>query len=49
MESDCGGAKRAGVGNIAGCADDAFAYQLYWALTLGDTLRPVEIFSDPNN
>ena len=23
------------------------AYQLYWAPTLGDTLRPVEIFSDP--
>ena len=33
--------------NISGCADDVMAYQLYWAPTLGDTLRPVEIFSDP--
>ncbi len=33
--------------NIAGCADDVMAYQLYWAPTLIDTLRPVEIFSDP--
>lgn len=33
--------------NIAGCADDVMAYQLYWAPTLSDTLRPVELFTDP--
>lgn len=34
--------------NIIDCADDVMAYQLYWAPTLYDTLRPVEIFSDPS-
>ena len=48
MESDCVEEQNElAWSNIAGCADDVMAYQLYWAPTLGDTLRPVEIFSDP--
>ncbi len=48
MESDCVEEENEFTWvNILGCADDVMAYQLYWAPTLGDTLRPVEIFSDP--
>lgn len=48
MESDCVEEQNAlSWQNIAGCADDVMAYQLHWAPTLSDTLRPVEIFTDP--
>jgi len=47
LESDC--TEEVNVfswNNVVGCADDVMGYQLYWAPTPEDTLRPVEIFTE---
>lgn len=48
LDSDCVEETNAFEWTDAGiCADDVMAYQLYWAPTPDDTLRPVELFSNP--
>lgn len=49
LESDCAEeVNEFSWSNVTGCADDVMAYQLYWAPTPYDTLRPVELFTDPS-